>query len=97
MTDLQRLKKAELIERCIRLQEEIEELQSQIDNLNSFYVELENEVAIKSRELENADRIKDMHWFTWNLKSENLLTPELAAFIENYMRYNNLICEWVIK
>lgn len=97
MTDLQRLKKAELIERCIRLQEEIEELQSQIDNLNSFYVELENEVAIKSRELENADRIKDMHWFIWNLKSENLLTPELAAFIENYMRYNNLICEWVIK
>ena len=94
MADLQKLKKAELLERCKRLQEEKEELEKQIDDLNGFYVEMENELAERINALDRNDYIKDMRWFRWQLQAENLLTPELANFIEDYLKNNNLICEW---
>lgn len=94
MADLRKLKKDELLELCKRLLEEKEELQKQYDDLNAFYAELENELAEKINAMERSDRIKDMRWFMWSLQADNLLTPELADFIENYLQYNNLICEW---
>ena len=94
MADLQKLKKAELLERCKRLQEEKEELEKQIDDLNGFYVEMENELAERINALDRNDYIKDMRWFRWQLQAENLMTPELADFIEDYLQNNNLICEW---
>lgn len=94
MADLQKLKKADLIERCKRLQEEKEELQFQMDNLNSLYAEMENELADKINALDRNDYIKDVRWFGWQLQAENLLTPELADFIEDYLQNNNVICEW---
>ena len=91
---LQKLKKAELIEMCKKLLEEKEELEKQIDDLNGFYVEMENELAERINALDRNDYIKDMRWFRWQLQAENLLTPELANFIEDYLKNNNLICEW---
>ena len=60
---LQKLKKAELIEMCKKLLEEKEELEKQIDDLNGFYVEMENELAERINALDRNDYIKDMRVF----------------------------------
>lgn len=94
MFDLYKMKKSDLIDKCRELLDENENLQKQIDDLNDYYSEMENELAKKINELDRNDYIKDMKWFKWRLQCDNLLTSEMEDFIEDYLRYNNVICEW---
>ena len=74
---------------CRRLQLKNEELQHEIDELNSCYTEMENQLAERINILDNTDTIKDVNYFEWRLQLENMLTTELESFIEDYLKYHN--------
>lgn len=89
MKELYKLTKEELIARCRKLQSENDDLQSELDNLSESYSELENQLAEQINDFDSRDIIKDVDWFKWKLQLNNLLTPELESFIEDYLKFNN--------
>ena len=91
MSSFYGMTKEELIATCRKLQSENETLQDELDRLSDCYVELENQLAETTNILDSADTIKDIGWFKWKLQLDNLLTPELEKFIEDYMKFNNIV------
>ena len=83
--------KEELIATCRKLQSENETLNDELDRLSDCYVELENQLAEATNIIDCDNNIKDIGWFKWKLQLDNLLTPELEKFIENYMKFNNIV------
>jgi predicted nuclease with TOPRIM domain len=83
--------KEELIARCRNLQSENERLQDELDRLSDCYTEMENDLADKINTLDVVDSIKDMDWFKYRLELDGLLTPQLESFIEDYLKYYNVV------
>lgn len=83
--------KEELIAQCRHLQSENERLQDELDRLSDCYTEMENDLADKINTLDAIDSIKDMDWFKYRLELDGLLTPQLESFIEDYLRYYNIV------
>lgn len=75
MRNLHDLSKQELIET-------IEDLQYELDRSSDCYAEMENQ-------LDKTNAIKDVDQFKWRLQLNNLLTPELEAFIDHYLKFYN--------
>ena len=91
MKELYKMKKEELIAKCRSLQSENERLQEELDNLSDCYTEMENDLADKINTLDAVDTIKDMDWFKYRLQLDGLLTPQLESFIEDYLKYYNIV------
>jgi predicted nuclease with TOPRIM domain len=83
--------KEELIARCRNLQSENERLQDELDRLSDCYTEMENDLADKINSLDCVDSIKDMDYFKYRLELDGLLTPQLESFIEDYLKYYNIM------
>ena len=83
--------KEELIAKCRNLQSENERLQDELDNLSDSYTEMENQLADQINSLDTVDSIKDMDWFKYRLQLDGLLTPQLESFIEDYLKYYNIV------
>lgn len=81
--------KEELIAKCRKLSSENEKLQDELNRLSDCYVEMKNQCADAINTLNNANTIKDIHWFIWKLQIDGLLTPQLKEFIEYYLKYHN--------
>ena len=91
MKSLYQMTKEELIATCRKLQSENETLQDELDRLSDCYVDMENQLAETANVIDSTDVIKDVSWFKWKLQLDNLLTPELEKFIENYLKFNNVM------
>ena len=91
MRNLYRMTKEELIAECENLQSENERLQDELDRLSDCYTEMENDLADKINSLDVVDSIKDMNWFKYRLELDGLLTPQLESFIEDYLKYYNIV------
>ena len=83
--------KEELIARCRNLQSEIENLKDELDRLSDCYTEMENDLADKINSLDVINSIKDVDWFKYRLELDGLLTPQLESFIEDYLKYYNVV------
>lgn len=83
--------KEELIAKCRNLQSENERLQDELDNLSDSYTEMENQLADQINSLDTVDGIRDMDWFKYRLQLDGLLTPQLESFIEDYLKYYNVV------
>jgi chromosome segregation ATPase len=83
--------KEELVATCRKLQSENERLQDELDNLSDCYAELENQAADAINTLDAADIIKDVGYFKYRLQLDGLLTPQLESFIEDYLKYYNVV------
>lgn len=83
--------KEELVAKCRRLQAEVERLQDELYRLSDCYTEMENDLADKINSLDVVDSIKDMDWFKYRLELDGLLTPQLESFIEDYLKYYNVV------
>ena len=80
--------KAELQKDRDEWKEEAESLQDELDSLNEAYAELEE----KNYKLTNnigTNCIYDLNYFIFRLQIENLYSPELEKFIEDYKRFYN--------
>lgn len=82
MRNLHDLSKQELIDT-------IEDLQYELDRSSDCYAEMENQLAEKINFLDKMNAIKDVDHFKWRLRLDNLLTPQLEAFIDHYLKFNN--------
>lgn len=80
--------KQDLILHCKELQEEVDRLESELEDLDAAYVELEHKNAILADKT-NAVSIKNIHNFQRELDEAGMLTDELERFIERYMVWNN--------
>lgn len=83
--------KEELIAKCRKQQSEIENLKDELDRLSDCYTEMENQLADKINTLDVLDSIKDIDWFKYRLQLDGLLTPQLESFIEDYLKYYNVV------
>lgn len=81
--------KAELEKDRDEWKQQAESLQDELDSLNEYVTELENQ----NFELSNnhkADYIKDFEAFKNRLFSDGIMTYELEVWLDDYMRwYNN--------
>ncbi len=91
MKNFYQMTKEELISRCRKLQSENERLQDELDRLSDCYTEMENNLADKINTLDAVDTIKDVDWFKYRLELDGLLTPQLESFIEDYLKYYNVV------
>ena len=91
MNNFYGMTKEELIARCRNLQSENERLQDELDRLSDCYTEMENDLADKINSLDCVDSIKDMDYFKYRLELDGLLTPQLESFIEDYLKYYNIV------
>ena len=91
MKELCRMTKEQLIARCRNLQSENERLQDELDRLSDCYTEMENDLADKINTLDAVDSIRDMEYFKYRLQLDGLLTPQLESFIEDYLKYYNVV------
>ena len=91
MKELCRMTKEELISKCRKQQSEIERLQDELDRLSDCYTEMENQLADQINTLDAIDTIKDVNWFKYRLQLDGLLTPQLESFIEDYLKYYNVV------
>lgn len=87
--NLYKLTKEELIANCKRLQSENNKLQDELDRLSDCYSEMENQLADRINTLDAIDTIKDVELFKYRLQVDNLLTPQLESFIEDYLKFYN--------
>ena len=87
--NLYKLTKEELIARCKRLQSENDRLQDELNNLSDCYTEMENQHADAINVLNNTHAIKDVDYFKFKLELEDLMTPQLESFINDYLRHYN--------
>lgn len=80
--------KAELEYRNEDLKSQVEDLECEIDGLNEYINELENE----NFELANnhkAEYIKDFEAFKQRLFIDGIMTHELEVWLDDYMRWYN--------
>ena len=80
--------KAELLLQNEDLKSQIEDLECEIDGLNEYVSELENE----NFELFNNHKayyIKDFEAFKNRLFSDGIMTSELEVWLDDYMRWYN--------
>ncbi len=80
--------KAELQKDRDEWKQQAESLQDDLDMLNEAYNELERINADLVNNL-SAYYISDVEDFIFQLKVENLYTPELEQFMEYYLRWHN--------
>ena len=80
--------KAELEKDRDEWKQQAESLQEDLDSLNEAYTDLESQLADTVNSV-NDYYISDVNNFISRLQLEGLYTPELAQFIEYYMRYHN--------
>lgn len=64
-----------------------ESLQDDLDSLNEYVTELENENYELSNN--NCRGIDDLDRFTYRLKLEGLWTDRMEEFLENYLKFHN--------
>ena len=83
--------KEELVAECRTLQSENERLQDELENLSDCYTELENDLADRINTLDAVGTIKDVDYFKYRLELDGLLTPQLESFIEDYLKYYNVV------
>lgn len=84
--------KSELIELVKDQEERIHQLEQDVDYWQKEFNDMEeekDELDEQLAKLEEHQDIKNLEWFIWKLKLENLYTPELEKFIENYMKFYN--------
>lgn len=80
--------KAELEKDRDEWKQQAESLQDELDSLNEYVTELENQ----NFELSNnhkADYIKDFEAFKNRLFSDGIMTYELEVWLDDYMRWYN--------
>jgi hypothetical protein len=87
MKELYRMTKEELVVTCRRLQSENERLQDELDRLSDCYFEMENQLAANSSDEVNS--ILDVNHFKWRLQIDEIMTPQLESFIEDYLKFYN--------
>lgn len=90
--DLKSKTKEQLISMLEEREEKIEQLEQDVDywqhEYNDIYSEKEQlEADTKDIQIDNC--INNLDNFIWKLKIDNLYTPELEKFIEQYMKYYN--------
>ena len=90
--DLKSKTKEQLISMLEEKEEKIEQLEQDVDywqhEYNDIYGEKEQlEADTKDIQIDNC--INNLDNFIWKLKIDNLYTPELEKFIEQYMKYYN--------
>jgi predicted nuclease with TOPRIM domain len=83
--------KEELVAECRKLQAENERLQDELDRLSDCYTEMENQLADQINSLDALDIIKDVDYFKHRMELDGLLTPQLESFIEDYLKYYNVV------
>ena len=66
------------------LEEKIQEIRDNLNNIDDVWDNLDDLV-----DEDESKSIKDLDNFIWKLKVDNLYTPELEKFIEQYMKYYN--------
>ena len=81
--NLYNMTKPALVAECQRLKSENERLQDELNNLSDYCVEMENQLA----ESVAVCAIKDVSAFKYRLLLDNLLTPQLESFIDDYLKY----------
>ena len=79
--------KAELEKDRDEWKQQAESLQDELDSLNEYVTELENENFELSNDI--CSGIKDIDRFIYRLKLEDLWTDELGDFLENYLKFHN--------
>ncbi len=84
--------KEQLISMLEEKEEKIEQLEQDVDywqhEYNDIYSEKEQlEADTKDISIDNC--INNLDNFIWKLKVDNLYTPELEKFIEQYIKYYN--------
>ena len=81
--------KAELEKDRDEWKQQAESLQDELDSLNEYVTELENQNFDLSNN-HKADYIKDFEAFKNRLFSDGIMTYELEVWLDDYMRwYNN--------
>lgn len=91
MKNFYKMTKEELIALCRKLQSENEKLQDELDRLSDCYTEMENQLADQINTLDAVGTIKDVDYFKYRLQLDGLLTPQLESFIEDYLKYYNIV------
>lgn len=91
MKSLYKMTKKELVAACRTLQSENETLKDELDRLSDCYTEMENDLADRINSLDTVGTIKDVDWFKYRLELDGLLTPQLESFIEDYLKYYNIV------
>ena len=85
--------KQELMDLIKEKDEKIEELENDVDYWQSEYNDMEkikDEIESQLEDQIGSEGIKSLENFIWKLKINNLYTPELENFINDYyMRYYN--------
>lgn len=85
--------KEQLISLIKEKEEKIEELENDVDYWQNEYNDLEEEKEKIESQLDEqigSEGIKSLENFIWKLKLDNLYTPELETFINDYyMKYHN--------
>ena len=89
MKELCGMTKEELIGRCRKLQSSIKRLEDELEGLSDCYSELENRLADEINYLDERSSIFDVDDFKWRLRVDDMLTPQLESFIENYLKFYN--------
>lgn len=79
--------KAELERDRDEWKQQAESLQDDLDSLNEYVDELENENYTLTNNI--GVGIKDLDNFTFRLKQEELYTPEIEAFMRDYLKFHN--------
>lgn len=80
--------KAELEKDRDEWKQQAESLQDDLDSLNEYVSELENENFELSNNISEND-IVDLDFFLFRLKVEGLWTEDLERFIQDYIRFQN--------
>ena len=80
--------KAELQMEYDVLKERVQELEDELDGMNEAYCDLERTNADLVNNVGNY-YITDVDNFISRMQLEGLYTPEMAQFIEYYLRYHN--------
>ena len=91
MKHLHKLSKEELVVKCQRLESENSRLYHELDDLSDCYTEIENQYADTINAFDSGYIIKDIRHFKYRLQLDNLLTPQLESFIDDYLKYYNEI------
>lgn len=91
--ELKNKTKEELIEIIKEKDEKIDQLENDVEYWQSEYNDMEEEKDKLESQLDDqigSEGIKSLENFIWKLKLDNLYTPELETFINDYyMRYHN--------
>ena len=80
--------KAELEKDRDEWKQQAESLQDELDSLNEYVTELENQNFDLSNN-HKADYIKDFEAFKNHLFSDGIMTSELEVWLDDYMRWYN--------